>query len=165
MKSWQVTAYGKPLEPSEGETPAPRGEEVLVRVRACGVCHSDLHLWEGSFDLGGGSRLDVSRGRTLPFTFGHEIAGEVVAVGPEARGAAPGDRRVVYPWIGCGDCALCAGGEEHLCPASRALGVGRPGGYADYVLVPSGRYLFDPGEVPDARAAVPTLARAPIAAE
>jgi propanol-preferring alcohol dehydrogenase len=154
VKSWQLTAYGRPLEPAEAATPEPRGEEVLVRVTACGVCHSDLHLWEGAFDLGGGRRLDVTRGRTLPFTLGHEIAGEVVAVGPEAQGAAPDDRRVVYPWIGCGDCALCAAGDEHLCPASRALGVGRPGGYADHVLVPSGRYLFDAGEVPDDRAAV-----------
>jgi D-arabinose 1-dehydrogenase-like Zn-dependent alcohol dehydrogenase len=152
VKSWQVTAYGKPLEPREEETPEPQGEEVLVRVSACGVCHSDLHLWEGFFDLGDGQRLDVTRGRPLPFTFGHEIVGEVVAAGPEAS-SRPGERRVVYPWIGCGDCALCRTGEEHLCPASRALGVGRPGGYADHVLVPSSRYLFDPGDAPDALAA------------
>jgi D-arabinose 1-dehydrogenase-like Zn-dependent alcohol dehydrogenase len=148
MRSHQLVEYGKPLVAQDAATPEPRGSEVLVRVTACGVCHSDVHLWEGFFDLGGGNRLDVTRGRALPFTFGHEIAGEVVAVGPEARGAAPGDRRVVYPWIGCGECPVCASGQEHLCPASRALGVGRPGGYADHALVPHPRYLFDHGRVP-----------------
>jgi len=153
MKSHQAVEYGKPLEPIESATPEPTGGEVLVRVEACGVCHSDVHLWEGSFDLGGGQRLDVTRGRELPFTFGHEIAGEVVARGPDASGAEVGQRRVVYPWIGCGACAVCASGDEHLCPASRALGVGRAGGYADHVLVPDARYLFDAGDVPVALSA------------
>jgi len=153
MKSQQVVEYGKPLQAIESETPEPQGAEVLVRVEACGVCHSDVHLWEGHFDLGGGQQLDVTRGRPMPFTFGHEIAGEVVAVGPDARDAAPGDRRVVYPWIGCGGCPTCASGEEHLCPASAPLGVGRHGGYADHVLVPDARYLFDAGDVPTALAA------------
>lgn len=148
MRSHQVVACGKPLAWNEDPTPEPSGEEVLVRVDACGVCHSDLHLWEGYFDLGGGNRLDVSRGRPLPFTLGHEIVGEVVAVGSRVEGAAVGDRRVVYPWIGCGDCAVCASGQEHLCPASQPLGVGRPGGYADHVLVPHARYLFDHGDLP-----------------
>ncbi|MBW2314758.1 MAG: alcohol dehydrogenase catalytic domain-containing protein [Deltaproteobacteria bacterium] len=148
MKSHQAVEYGKPLELIETATPEPQGSEVLVRVEACGVCHSDVHLWEGSFDLGGGNRLDVTRGRTLPFTFGHEIVGEVVALGPDAQGATPGERRVVYPWIGCGACATCSSGEEHLCPASQALGVGRAGGYADHVVVPDARYLFDAGDVP-----------------
>ena len=148
MKSHQAVEYGKPLELIETATPEPQGSEVLVRVEACGVCHSDVHLWEGSFDLGGGNRLDVTRGRTLPFTFGHEIVGEVVALGPDAQGATLGERRVVYPWIGCGACATCSSGEEHLCPASQALGVGRAGGYADHVVVPDARYLFDAGDVP-----------------
>jgi len=152
MKSQQAVEYGKALESIESPTPEPRGSELLVRVEACGVCHSDVHLWEGHFDLGGGQRLDVTRGRELPFTFGHEIVGEVVALGPDARGAQPGQRRVVYPWVGCGDCPVCASGEEHLCPASRALGVGRPGGYADHVIVPDPRYLFDAGDVPVALA-------------
>lgn len=152
MKSQQAVEYGKPLQGIESATPEPRGGEVLVRVEACGVCHSDVHLWEGHFDLGDGQQLDVTRGRELPFTFGHEIVGEVVALGPDARGARPGQRRVVYPWIGCGECAVCAAGDEHLCPASRALGVGRPGGYADHVLVPDARYLFDAGDVPVALA-------------
>ncbi len=152
MRSHQVVECGKPLAWNEDATPEPSGGEVLVRIESCGVCHSDLHLWEGFFSLGGGNKLDVSRGRPLPFTLGHEIVGEVVAVGPVASGAAVGDRRVVYPWIGCNACAICASGDEHLCPASRALGVGRPGGYADHVLVPDGRYLFEYGDVPAALA-------------
>ena len=152
MKSHQVVEYGKPLEAFESPTPEPEAAEVLVRVAACGVCHSDVHLWEGHFDLGDGRQLDVTRGRPLPFTFGHEIVGDVVSAGPEATGVSPGDRRVVYPWIGCGHCAVCESGEEHLCPASQALGVGRAGGYADRVLVPDARYLFDAGDVPIALA-------------
>jgi alcohol dehydrogenase/propanol-preferring alcohol dehydrogenase len=82
----------------------------------------------------------------LPRTLGHEIAGTVVAVGPDVKGLKVGDRRVVFPWIGCGQCSLCAGGNEHLCNAPRALGVHRDGGFADHVLVPHPRVLleFDP---------------------
>ena len=74
---------------------------------------------------------------------GHEIAGIVVAVGPDAVGAKVGERRVVYPWIGCGSCAFCRAGDEHLCGAPRALGINRDGGFADHVLVPDPKYLFD----------------------
>ena len=93
MLSYQVTAYGRPLERSEAPLPQPRGEEVLLRVGACGVCHSDIHLWEGAFDLGGGKRLDLTQGRDLPHTLGHEVAGEVLAVGSEATGPADATSR------------------------------------------------------------------------
>ena len=82
--------YGKPLEATEAETPAPKGSEVLLRVSHCGVCHSDLHLQDGYFDLGGGQKLDVRGNRPLPFTLGHEIAGTVEAAGPEAQGVRQG---------------------------------------------------------------------------
>ena len=143
MLSYQVTAYGRPLERREAALPEPRGEQVLLRVGACGVCHSDLHLWDGAFDLGDGKRLDLTPGRDLPHTLGHEIAGEVVAVGPEAIGVAVGDRRVVYPWLGCGACPRCAAGDEHLCPTGRPVGVGCAGGFADHVLLPHPRCLFE----------------------
>jgi D-arabinose 1-dehydrogenase-like Zn-dependent alcohol dehydrogenase len=116
---------------------------VLLRVTHCGVCHSDLHLQDGYFDLGGGQKLDVRGTRTLPFTFGHEIAGTVEAAGPEAQGAVVGKRYAAYPWIGCGRCGVCARGDEHLCNAPRALGVTVDGGYATHVLVPHPRYLLD----------------------
>jgi D-arabinose 1-dehydrogenase-like Zn-dependent alcohol dehydrogenase len=147
LKSFQFDEYGGPLSLHERETPSPRGEEVLVRVHACGVCHSDVHLWEGHFDMGGGRKADLRGGRELPFTLGHEIFGEVVALGDAARDVRVGERRLVYPWIGCGECAICGAGEEQLCMKSRALGIGVPGGYSDHVLVPHARYLFDPGHL------------------
>ena len=147
MISYQLTRFGQPLERVETPTPEPTGTEVLVEVEACGVCHSDLHLRDGFFNMGEGKRLDLSRGRELPLTLGHEIAGTVVARGPDAE-VDVGARRVVYPWIGCGSCATCLAGEEHLCADSRALGVMRDGGFADHVLVPHPRYLFDFGDRP-----------------
>lgn len=138
-----MVAYGAPLERTEAETPTPQGSEVLVRVSHCGVCHSDLHLHDGYFDLGGGRQLDVRADRELPFTLGHEIAGLVEAAGPEAEGVRAGDRRVIYPWIGCGECEICARGDEHLCGTMRHLGIYVDGGYADHVMVPHPRYLLD----------------------
>lgn len=146
MLSYQIEAFGKPLAQALRENPVPQGSEVLLRVGACGVCHSDVHLQDGYFLLGDGHRLDLSRGIAPPRTLGHEIVGTIVAVGPDAQGAAIGDTRVVYPWIGCGRCGLCAAGNEHLCNAARGLGIQRDGGFADHVLVPHPRYLlaFDP---------------------
>jgi D-arabinose 1-dehydrogenase-like Zn-dependent alcohol dehydrogenase len=152
LLSQHFTAFGAPLAQSERATPRPIGSEVLLRVAACGVCHSDLHLRDGYFELGEGKRIDLSRGIPLPHVLGHEILGEVAALGPEARGLAVGESRVVYPWIGCGACAVCARGEEQLCAKPRALGVNVAGGYADHVLVPHPRYLFDFGALPEALA-------------
>lgn len=146
MLSYQVQEYGKPLSQVLRETPQPQGTEVIVKIEACGVCHSDVHLHDGYFDLGGGNKLDMTRAMQPPRTLGHEIAGTVVAVGPEATGAKTGARRVVFPWIGCGKCSLCAAGNEHLCNSPRSLGVNRDGGFADHVVVPHPKYLieFDP---------------------
>ena len=83
---------------------------MLVRIERCGVCHSDLHLQDGYFSLDGDKKLDVSAGRTLPFTLGHEIAGVIESVGADA--AIIGRCVAVYPWIGCGICAACVGGER-----------------------------------------------------
>ena len=154
MHSYQLTGYGAPLERIEAARPEPAGDEVLLAVEACGVCHSDLHLADGYFDLGDARRLDLTGGRELPFTLGHEIAGVVLACGPDAAGVAVGDCRVVYPWIGCGACSTCNAGEEHLCAAPRALGITRAGGFADHVLVPHARYLFDAGPAGVAPAAI-----------
>jgi D-arabinose 1-dehydrogenase-like Zn-dependent alcohol dehydrogenase len=142
-KSYRITAFGAPLELQTELLPEPGGTEVLVRVAACGVCHSDLHLWDGFLDLGGNRTVPMGNGeRGLPLTPGHEIVGEVIAAGPDARGVAAGDRRVVYPWIGCAreDCTECARGDEHLC-SKRALGIFAHGGFAEHVLVPHPRYL------------------------
>ena len=143
MKSYRVTEFEKPLELIEVPTPKPSGTEVLLRVKAAGVCHSDLHIWEGGYDLGHGKRMSLKdRGIPLPLTMGHESAGEVIAVGPQAEGVKVGEVRLVYPWIGCGKCAVCASGDEHLCAAPRCLGVYCDGGYADHIVVPHPRYLL-----------------------
>jgi len=147
MISYQLSEYGRPLDRTESPTPVPEGAQVLLRIVASGVCHSDLHLCDGHFDLGDGQRLDLSKGRELPLTLGHEIAGEVVAVGPDGPGDIVGECRVVYPWVGCRACNRCARGDEHLCGRPQALGVVRDGGFAEYVVVPDARYLFDYGAV------------------
>ncbi len=153
MKSQSIVALGEPLQEIESPTPDPTGSEVLMKVTACGVCHSDVHIHDGYFDMGGGNKLPLSAKEMLPHTLGHEIAGEVVAVGPDAKGVSVGDRRVVYPWIGCGECALCKAGDEHYCRQPANLGVTRPGGYADHVMVPNSKYLFDYGSLSESLAA------------
>lgn len=154
MKSYDVCECGSPLQLIERPTPQPRGSEVLLRVLAAGVCHTDLHLAEGFYDLGGGKRLKMSeRGVKLPLTMGHETVGEVVAVGPDARGVAVGDRRLVFPWLGCGTCAPCRRGDENLCAAPQTIGIFRAGGYADHLLVPHPRCLFDVGDLAPEQAA------------
>jgi D-arabinose 1-dehydrogenase-like Zn-dependent alcohol dehydrogenase len=146
-----VTAFGKPLERLEFETPKPQGKEVLLKVTRAGVCHSDVHLHDGYFDMGGGNKAPVRA--PLPMTMGHEIEGTVAAVGPDAKGVKIGDRVVAYPWIGCGECATCKRGDEQLCNAPQQLGIQRPGGYADYCLVPDAKYLIAAGNVPPGLAA------------
>jgi D-arabinose 1-dehydrogenase-like Zn-dependent alcohol dehydrogenase len=157
MRAMQIVEWGQPLEARDYPDPEPQGEEVLLRVEAAGVCHSDVHIWDGHFDMGGGRHLSLaSRGVQLPFTMGHEIAGEVAALGPEASGIAVGDKVVAYPWIGCGECAVCRNGDELLCLNPRTLGARRAGGYATHVIVPHGRYLLPHPGVPQAHAATCT---------
>jgi D-arabinose 1-dehydrogenase-like Zn-dependent alcohol dehydrogenase len=154
MRMFQVCVCGQPLQLNQKPTPEPKGSEVLLKVLAAGVCHSDLHLADGYFDLGGGKKMSLQdRGMNLPVTLGHENVGVVVAVGPDAKGVKVGDRRLADPWIGCGTCAACARGDDFLCRAMRSLGVFSDGGYSDYLMVPHPRYLFDIGDLPAERAA------------
>lgn len=163
---WAFSAFGGALAERTDDLSAPSGDEATVRVTHCGICHSDLHFVAGGFDLGQGQKTSITRaGATLPLTMGHEIAGELVELGPQA-GHAPasiGERVVVYPWIGCGACGACERGDDHLCTkVSRNLGLQLPGGYADLVRVPHARYLVPIGTLDPARAA--TLACAGITA-
>src|SRR5476651_655329 len=154
MRMFQVCTCGEPLQLNEGATPQPKGSEVLLKVLAAGVCHSDLHLADGYFDLGGGKRMSLQdRGMKLPVTLGHENVGEVVAVGPDVKDVKIGARMLADPWIGCGICGACQRNEDNLCMAMRSLGVFTNGGYADYMMVPHPRYLFDIGDLPADRAA------------
>jgi len=154
VKSYDVCECGAPLRLMQRPTPKPTGTEVLLKVIAAGVCHSDLHIWDGYYDLGGGKRLLLSdRGVKLPLTMGHENVGGVVAAGPDAVGVKIGDRRLVHPWLGCGECAVCRRGDEQLCRTPFSIGVFRSGGYADHLLVPHPRYLFDIGGIAPEKAA------------
>jgi D-arabinose 1-dehydrogenase-like Zn-dependent alcohol dehydrogenase len=168
MISYQVVEHGKPLQRTVLETPEPKGTEVLVRVTRSGVCHSDLHIWDGYFELGSGKRFYVKdRGCVPPFTLGHEPLGIVEALGPGVaktdKKIRVGQKRLVYPWIGCGKCAVCKAGQDNYCVSgSRFLGVNRAGAYATHLLVPHPKYLIDSGGIDDSFAA--TLACSAITA-
>lgn len=149
MISYQFMEHGKPLQKVMHETPKPKGTEVLVRITRSGVCHSDLHIWDGYFDWGNGKRFYVKeRGCVPPFTLGHEPFGIVEDFGSSASKADPklkkGQKRIVYPWIGCGKCAVCKAGQDNYCVSGpQYLGIMRPGAYSSHVLIPHPRYLVD----------------------
>jgi D-arabinose 1-dehydrogenase-like Zn-dependent alcohol dehydrogenase len=154
MKAYQIVEWGAPIEEREVEKPEPKGSEVLVRITASGVCHSDIHIWDGYFDMGDGNRITMAdRGVGLPFTMGHEALGEVAALGPDASGVEVGDKRIVYPWIGCGECAVCQRGDDLLCLAPRTVGTRYSGGYAEYCIVHDAKYLVPYDGVDEAHAA------------
>ncbi len=149
MRSFDVTIFDAPLQKAERPTPQPEGAEILIKVSAAGICHSDLHICEGFYDMGGGKKFRLSdRGVKLPLTMGHEIAGEIIAAGPDAGPVEIGRKVVVFPWIGCGHCAICARGQENFCGKPRFLGIFRGGGYATHVLVPDQKYCIDIGDLP-----------------
>src|SRR3569833_1614989 len=150
MKSFQVTDFNAPLKEVDQPTPQPQGTQVLIKVKAAGVCHSDLHIWEGGYDLGHGRKpLSLKdRGVSLPRTMGHETVGEVLAFGPDVKATDKGDLKtgdiaLVYPWLGCGKCDACLAGDENMCLKPASLGVYCDGGYADHMTVPHPRYLLD----------------------
>ena len=154
MRAWAVVRARAPLECVELADPEPKGTEVVIEVTECGVCHSDLHFWEGEYNLGGGKVLRIAeRGAVLPRAMGHEIVGRVLKYGPEAEGVSKGDLRIVFPWLGCGTCERCLAGEGNLCAKPASYGSARDGGYAEQVLVPHPRYLIDPGQLDPALAA------------
>jgi len=155
MLSWDIVEHGKPLQKAMKDTPRPQGTEVLMRITRSGVCHSDLHIWDGYFDLGGGKRFYVKeRGCVPPFTPGHEPFGVVEALGPRARGVKVGQKKLIYPWIGCGKCAICKAGQDNYCVSgTRFLGVNRPGAYSTHVIVPDPKYLLDSSGIDDSFAA------------
>ncbi|MEM2904678.1 MAG: alcohol dehydrogenase catalytic domain-containing protein [Candidatus Bathyarchaeia archaeon] len=126
MRAARLVEYGKPLELMEVETPKIGRHDALVRIKACGVCHTDLHLQEGS----------MRRGR-LPLTLGHEMAGEVAEAGEEADWLKPGTRVVVDYHYTCGRCHNCRVGLEEQCTGSASAGFDVDGGYAEYAKAPA----------------------------
>ena len=147
MKAASITKPKAPLEIISKKTPKPIGSQVLVRVQACGVCHSDIHLWEGGYDGPDGEFLKATdRGVRYPLIPGHEIAGEVAEVGEEVASLdlfKKNSKVIVYPWLGEGTCPACREGNENLCDRPRSLGIYNDGGYSEYVLVPNYRYLLN----------------------
>jgi propanol-preferring alcohol dehydrogenase len=143
MRSARIVKPNEALEVQELETPKAKGSQVLIKVQSSGVCHSDIHLWEGGYkDIEGQFLKTTDRGVKYPLTPGHEIAGIVDNLGEEAQGFTKNEKVLVYPWIGEGLCPACRAGEENLCDKPRSLGVYVDGGYAEYVLVPSYKYLL-----------------------
>ena len=145
MRAMRLHAAGKPLELEHVARPTPGPGDVQVRVLACGVCRTDLHVLDG----------ELSEPR-LPLIPGHEIVGEVTALGEGVQTPAPGTR-VGVPWLGwtCGECDSCRAGRENLCERAEFTGYTRDGGYAEY-CVADARYCF-PQDVEDAQAAAPLL--------
>lgn len=142
MKAQAMTAFGAPLTPMDLTPAKPGPGEALVKVTRVGLCHSDLHIHDGYFSLGGGAKAPVAI--DMPAVLGHEIEGEVAELGQGVTGPPAGTRVAVYPWLGCGACAACARGDQQLCVTQprRALGVARWGGMAEYVHVPVAEALI-----------------------
>lgn len=116
MKSARIIRTNEPLLVEGVAVPRPKYDQVLVRVQSAGVCHSDLHLWEGGYVGPGGSFMKVEdRGVRFPLTPGHVVAGTIEDVGESVTGYQRGEKVLVYPWIGEGLCPACRVGEEHLC--------------------------------------------------
>ena len=136
MRAMVLQAQGEPLRLTEVARPVPEEAQVLIKVTACAVCRTDLHIVDG--DL---------REAKLPLIPGHEVIGEVEECGAAVRGIAPGDR-VGVPWLGrtCGQCAFCRGGRENLCDRAQFTGYDLDGGFAEY-MVADGAYVFP---IPDA---------------
>ena len=132
MRSFALERLGGDLVRRDRPIPEPRGDEVLVQVKACGLCHSDLHIVDGRWPA-----------LPLPRVLGHEIAGHAEGIGDV----------VVYAPFGCGSCEHCSRTDEVLCPDVTEAGMVVDGGYAEYVLVPHRRFLYPIGDLEPARAA------------
>jgi D-arabinose 1-dehydrogenase-like Zn-dependent alcohol dehydrogenase len=127
MRAARYHGPGDSLRLEEVPIPQPGAGEALVRVRAAGVCHTELHFLSGVLNLG-----------VAPLTLGHEMAGEVAQVGPGVTSVRPGDRVIVYYYVGCGACHWCRTGQDNLCDALVAeYGFVSDGGLAEYVRVPA----------------------------
>lgn len=126
MKAVRLVKTGQPLQMQEVSTPRIGDQDVLVRVKAAGICHSDAHY-----------RAGVSPVCSLPLTLGHEIAGVVEEVGSQVSNVKVGDRVCLHYLVTCGDCYYCSTGNEQFCTSGAMIGKHRDGGYAEYISVPA----------------------------
>jgi propanol-preferring alcohol dehydrogenase len=143
MRAVQIVEIGQPLEEREVPTPEIGDRDVLIRVRAAGICHSDVHY-----------RAGVSPVASLPITPGHEVAGVVVETGSKVTNVAVGDRVCLHYLITCGDCIYCTMGSEQFCVEGSMIGKYRDGGYAEYIAVPARSAVPLPQEIPFEQGAV-----------
>ena len=137
MKAARLVAVGQPLAMQEVPVPAVGDREVLVRVKAAGICHSDAHYRAGDSPAG-----------PLPLTLGHEVAGVVERVGVQVASLKPGDRVCLHYLVTCGDCTYCSRGNEQFCVEGEMIGKHRDGGYAEYICVPARSIVRLPDEIP-----------------
>jgi 2-desacetyl-2-hydroxyethyl bacteriochlorophyllide A dehydrogenase len=137
MKAVQMIGAGQPLELHEIPVPAIGKRDILVRVRAAGICHSDVHYRAGRSPV-----------RPLPMTLGHEVAGVVEQIGEYVTSVGVGDRVCLHYNITCGDCYYCSTGNEQFCPQVLMLGHYTSGGYAEYIAVPARNAIALPDEIP-----------------
>ncbi|MEC9063256.1 MAG: alcohol dehydrogenase [Thermoproteota archaeon] len=147
MKAARIIEPDKPLELNQVEIADPSGTQVLIKVLSTGVCHSDLHLWEGGYDTGDGFMKVTDRGVKFPVTPGHEVVGTIEKIGESVQDVKIGDTVLVYPWIGCAKCPTCEKGDTNLCETPKSLGVFQDGGYAEKVIVPDYKFLANIGDV------------------
>lgn len=136
MKAIRMIEPGKPLELQQISIPSAGEEDVLVRVRAAGICHSDAHYRAGRSSMG-----------SMPITLGHEVAGDVEWVGANVRTVNAGDRVCLHYNISCGDCFYCKTGKEQFCSTVRMIGHHIDGGYAEYIAVPARNAIPLPDEI------------------
>ena len=143
MKAVRLTAIGSPLEEVEIAIPSVGARDVLIRVKAAGICHSDAHY-----------RAGVSPVEPLPLTLGHEVAGVVEKTGANVADFAPGDRVCVHYLVTCGRCAFCEAGTEQFCLTAQMIGKHRDGGYAEFIVVPEQSVFRLPDEIPFEQGAI-----------
>jgi propanol-preferring alcohol dehydrogenase len=143
MKALRLTTIGFPLEMHEMPIPEPGPRDVLVRIKAAGICHSDAHYRSG-----------VSPVRTPPITLGHEVSGVVEMIGSQVNTAQPGQRVCLHYLVTCGDCAYCARGQEQFCSSGKMIGKHRDGGFAEAILIPARSVFPLPEEIPFIHGAV-----------
>jgi len=136
MKAVRLVEPGKPLELQQISIPSTHEEDVLVRVRAAGICHSDAHYRAGRSSMGG-----------LPITLGHEVAGEVEWVGAKVTNVKAGDRVCLHYNISCGNCYYCQSGKEQFCTTVKMIGHHIDGGYAEYIAMPARNAILLPEEI------------------
>jgi len=137
VRAVQLVKTGAPLEDAEVPLPEIGPSEVLVRVAACGICHSDAHY-----------RAGISPIDPLPVTLGHEVAGRVETVGREVHHVSPKDRVYVHYLVSCGSCDFCRRGHEQFCSKGQMIGKHRDGGYAEFIKVPARNVFLLPDEIP-----------------